>query len=244
MNILIPMAGAGSRFEKAGYTFPKPLIEINGKPMIQAVVENLNIDANYIYIVQKSHRDKYNLDTLLNFITPKCSILDVENITEGAACTALLAKNLINNNEPLIITNCDQITEDLNINNIIKFAKINGSDGILGVFKSISTKNSYVKINENFEIIEVKEKIVISNDATTGFHFWKHGSMFVESAIDMIKNNESYNNEFYVAPTFNYLIKNNKKIHPYYFNLHFPVGTPEDIYKFINTGIKGPNGNT
>jgi dTDP-glucose pyrophosphorylase len=97
LNVLIPMAGAGSRFEQAGYTFPKPLIEVKGKPMIQVVVENLNLDANYIYVVQKAHREKYNLDTLLNLITPGCKIVETEGFTEGAACTALLAKEFIDN---------------------------------------------------------------------------------------------------------------------------------------------------
>ena len=92
MNVLIPMAGAGSRFEKVGYTFPKPLIDVKGKPMIQIVAEMINIEANFIYIVQKKHREKYNLDTLLNLITPNCQIVEVDGLTEGAACTTLLAK--------------------------------------------------------------------------------------------------------------------------------------------------------
>ena len=96
LNVLIPMAGAGSRFEQAGYTFPKPLIYVNGKPMIQLVVDNLNIKANYIYVVQKKHREKYNLDTLLNLITPGCKIVETEGVTKGAACTTLLAKEYIN----------------------------------------------------------------------------------------------------------------------------------------------------
>jgi HAD superfamily hydrolase (TIGR01509 family) len=92
LNVLIPMAGAGSRFEKAGYTFPKPLIDVEGDPMIKIVTENLNIKANYIYIVQKSHREKYNLDTLLGMVSPGCKIVEIEGITEGAASTTLLAK--------------------------------------------------------------------------------------------------------------------------------------------------------
>lgn len=95
MNVLIPMAGAGSRFEKAGYTFPKPLIEVNGKPMIQTVVENLNIDAKHVFIVQKEHYEKYNLQYLLNLISPDCEIVQVDGMTEGAACTTLLAENLL-----------------------------------------------------------------------------------------------------------------------------------------------------
>lgn len=95
MNVLIPMAGAGSRFQKAGYTFPKPLIEVNGKPMIQVVVENINVDAKHIFVVQKSHYEKYNLKTVLNNITPDCEIVQVDGVTEGAACTTLLAKSLL-----------------------------------------------------------------------------------------------------------------------------------------------------
>ena len=111
MNVLIPMAGAGSRFEKAGYTFPKPLIDVNGKPMIQAVVDNLNIDARHIFIVQKLHYDQYNLNNVLSSISPGCKIIQVDEMTEGAACTTLLAKELINNDEPLLMANSDQFVE-------------------------------------------------------------------------------------------------------------------------------------
>ena len=95
MNVLIPMAGAGSRFAEAGYTFPKPLIEVGNKPMIQVVTDNLNIEAHHIFIVQKEHYQKYNLETVLKLIKPNCSIVQVEGVTEGAACTTLLAKKLI-----------------------------------------------------------------------------------------------------------------------------------------------------
>ena len=111
MNVVIPMAGAGSRFAQVGYTFPKPLIEINGKPMIQVVLENLNIEANYTFIVQKEHYEKYSLQYLLNLIAPKCNIVQVDGITEGAACTTLLAKEFINNDAPLVMANSDQFVE-------------------------------------------------------------------------------------------------------------------------------------
>ena len=111
LNVLIPMAGAGSRFEKAGYTFPKPLIEVEGKPMIQLVTENLNLDSKYTYIVQKSHNEKYNLKSMLSLISPNCNVVNINGITEGAACTTLLAKEHINNDNPLIIANSDQYVE-------------------------------------------------------------------------------------------------------------------------------------
>ena len=105
MNVLIPMAGAGSRFESAGYTFPKPLIEVRGKPMIQLVTENLNIDAKHIYVVQKDHYEKYSLKHLLNLLSPGCDIVQVDGVTEGAACTTLLAKKYIKTRISNIIFN-------------------------------------------------------------------------------------------------------------------------------------------
>ena len=111
MNVLIPMAGAGKRFQEMGYTFPKPLIEVSGKPMIQLVVDNLNIDARHIFIVQSDHYQRYALKALLNLISPGCEIVLVESVTEGAACTTLLAKEFIDNDDPLLIANSDQFIE-------------------------------------------------------------------------------------------------------------------------------------
>ncbi len=174
LNVLIPMAGAGSRFEKAGYTFPKPLIEVRNKPMIQVVVENLNLDANFIYVVQKSHREKYNLDILLNLITPNCKIVEVDGITEGAACTALLAKELINNEQPLFFANSDQFVVWDSNEFMYKMNETNADGGIV-TFKATHPKWSFAKIGHDGFITEVAEKKPISNDATVGFYYWKHG---------------------------------------------------------------------
>ena len=105
MNVLIPMAGRGSRFAFRVTPSPKPLIEVKGKPMIQVVTENLNIKANYTFIVQKEHYEQYNLNYLLPLIAPGCNIVQVDGITEGACCTTLLAKEFINNDEPLVMAN-------------------------------------------------------------------------------------------------------------------------------------------
>jgi DNA polymerase III alpha subunit len=202
--------------------------------MIERVIENNNqLDNSRFIFITRKELPIYNLEKICKNLNVNYEIISIDYLTEGSACTCLLAEKYINNDIPLVITNCDQITEDLNIQNIIKYSEYNNSDGILGVFNSISDKNSYVKLNSNFEVIEIKEKVVISNIATNGFHFWKHGSFFVNSAKSMIQKNERYNNEFYVAPTYNHLIKSNKKIHPYYFNMHFPIGTPEDLNKYI-----------
>ena len=228
LNILIPMAGAGSRFEKAGYTFPKPLIEVKGKPMIQVVVENLNIDANYIYIVQKSHREKYNLDTLLNLITPNCNIIEVDGITEGAACTALLAKELINNENPLFFANSDQFVE-WNSSEFMYKMQESEVDGGIVTFEATHPKWSFAKIDKNGFVTEVAEKNPISNLATVGYYYWKNGSEFVKYAENMINNNIRVNNEFYVCPVFNQAIKDKKQIRTFNVEKMWGLGTPEDL---------------
>ena len=226
------MAGAGSRFEQAGYTFPKPLIEVNGKPMIQVVVENLNIDANFIYIVQQKHREKYNLDTLLNLITPGCKIVEVDGITEGAACTALLAKEYINNNAPLFFANSDQFVEWDSNEFMYKMQETNADGGIV-TFKATHPKWSFAKLNEKGLITEVAEKNPISDNATVGFYYWKYGSDFVKYAEQMITNNTRVNNEFYVCPVFNEAIKDNKQIRSFEVSKMWGLGTPEDLRYFI-----------
>jgi HAD superfamily hydrolase (TIGR01509 family) len=232
LNVLIPMAGAGSRFEKAGYTFPKPLIDVNNKPMIQIVVENLNIDANYIYVVQKSHREKYNLDTLLNMITPNCSIVEIDGITEGAACTALLTKDFINNDNPLFFANSDQFVE-WNSNEFMYKMQETESDGGIVTFEATHPKWSFAKVDENGLVTEVAEKNPISNIATVGYYYWKHGSDFVKYAEEMISNNIRVNNEFYVCPVFNQAIKDGKNIRTFNIQKMWGLGTPEDLKFYL-----------
>lgn len=232
LNVLIPMAGAGSRFEQAGYTFPKPLIEVKNQPMIQLVVNNLNIDANYIYVVQKAHREKYNLDTLLNIITPKCKIVETEGVTEGAACTALLAKEYINSENPLFFANSDQFVE-WDSNEFLYKMNETDSDGGIVTFKAVHPKWSFAKLNEEGLVTEVAEKNPISDNATVGYYFWKHGSDFVKYAEQMIEKNIRVNNEFYVCPVFNEAIKDDKKIRSFGVKGMWGLGTPEDLNYYV-----------
>jgi HAD superfamily hydrolase (TIGR01509 family) len=232
LNILIPMAGAGSRFEQAGYTFPKPLIEVNSKPMIQVVVENLNIDANYIYVVQKSHREKYNLDTMLNLITPGCKIVEVDGLTEGAACTALLAKDFIDNESPLFFANSDQFVEWDSNEFMYKMQESNCDGGIV-TFKATHPKWSFAKIDDNGFVTEVAEKKPISDNATVGYYYWKHGSDFIKYAEQMIERNIRVNNEFYVCPVFNQAIEDCKKIRIFESSKMWGLGTPEDLKFYL-----------
>jgi len=232
MNVLIPMAGAGSRFANAGYTFPKPLIEVNGKPMIQVVVENLNIDAHYIFLVQKEHYEKYNLKQLLNLIAPGCDIIQVDGLTEGAACTTLLARDLINTNEPLLMANSDQFVE-WNSNECLYAFTADAIDGGIVSFKATHPKWSFAKTGDDGFVTEVAEKNPISDNATVGIYYWKKGSDYVKYADQMISNNIRTNGEFYVCPVFNEAIADNKKIRIKQIEKMWGIGTPEDLNYFL-----------
>jgi HAD superfamily hydrolase (TIGR01509 family) len=236
LNVLIPMAGAGSRFEKAGYTFPKPLIDVNGKPMIQVVVNNLGFESPHTFIVQKSHREKYNLDSMLSIISNNCNIIEVDGITEGAACTTLLAKDLINNDNPLIIANSDQYVEWNTSEFMYKMQEQDADAGIL-TFRSTHPKWSFVKVDENNFVTEVAEKNPISDIATVGIYFWKKGSDYVKYAEQMISKNIRFNNEFYVCPVFNQAIEDGKKIKIFEIEKMWGIGTPEDLNSFLENHI-------
>jgi HAD superfamily hydrolase (TIGR01509 family) len=232
LNVLIPMAGAGSRFQQAGYTFPKPLIDVKGKPMIQVVVDNLNMDANYIFVVQKEHRAKYNLDTLLNLITPNCKIVEVDGMTEGAACTTLLAKEHIDNDAPLVMANSDQFLEWDSNEFMYKMIEQKVDGGIVS-FQATHPKWSFAKVDEYGYVTEVAEKNPISDIATVGVYYWAKGSDYVKYAEQMISKNIRTNNEFYTCPVFNEAIADCKQIKTFHIDNMWGIGTPEDLNYFL-----------
>lgn len=232
MKVLIPMAGAGSRFAAAGYTFPKPLIEVNNKPMIQTVVENLNVDAEFVFVVQKEHYDKYHLKALLELIAPGCRIVQTDGMTEGAACTALLAKEFIDNDEPLLFANSDQFLE-WDSNEFLYSMMADEVDGGMVTFTATHPKWSFAKLGDDGFVSEVAEKKPISNIATTGIYYWSKGSDFVKYAEQMINKDLRVNNEFYVCPVFNEAIADKKKIRVFPINKMWGLGTPEDLKTYL-----------
>ena len=234
-NVLIPMAGLGSRFSKEGYSLPKPLIDVNGKPMIQVVVENLNIDAHFIFIVQKLHYENYNLGTILPLIAPNCDIIQVDGLTEGTVCTTLLAKDLINNNDHLLIANCDQYVEWDSCDFMDTMLYHNVDGGIL-TFNDPdkNPKWSFAKTNEFGFVTEVAEKNPISDKATTGIYYFKNGKEYIKYAEQMINKNIRVNNEFYVCPVYNEYINDNKKIIIKDCDKMYGIGIPKDLQDFIN----------
>ena len=235
MNILIPMAGLGSRFKICGYEKPKPLIEVDGVPMIEKAVNTLNIDGQYIFVVRR-YKNQSNNDDLVNClkkIKPDCIIVETSHLTGGAAETCLLAKDYIDNDSKLIITNCDQLME-WDSSDFVKRTESN-LDGIVVTHNSKDPKNSFISLDGSGYAKELREKKQISNLALIGLHYWKKGKYFVESAESMISNNEKDSGEFYVAPTYNFLINKGLKIKNYHLekNEYHPIGTPKDLKIYI-----------
>lgn len=240
MKIVIPMAGAGSRFSAAGYTFPKPLIDVEGVPMIQKVVDNLNhFDADFIFLVQKEHLEKYNLETLLSTITNgRADIVVVDELTEGAACTALLAKDYINSSEDLIIANSDQIMqyspENFKLLYQMGHSYSHGCSDFIWTFNATNPKWSFAKVSSYGNITEVAEKNPISNVATCGVYYWDQGSAFVSCAEEMIEREIRVNGEFYICPVYNIAIARGRKVWPFYVDKMWGIGTPEDLEAYLS----------
>lgn len=249
LNIVVPMAGKGSRFAKAGYTKPKPFIDTDGEPMILRVVRNLipYQPHRFIFIARREH-EKY-IKEHMSFAT---NVIYLDEVTEGAACTVLLADNYINTHDQLIIANSDQlvdwndassvrrspcrtvwIKETNNIQDMINYAAMNHLDASIATFNSSHPKWSYAKLNEYGEVDRVAEKKVISNYATVGIYYYTSGSLFVKAAQDMINKNIRVNGEFYVCPAFNELVSK-YRIGIYPIHKMYGLGTPEDLEKYLN----------
>lgn len=231
------MAGRGSRFQQAGYAFPKPIIDINGETMIEVVIRNLKpkTDHKFIFICQKEHYEKYDLYNILKNATDnKFEIVQINGITEGAACTVLCAIKFINNDDELIIANSDQFVE-FDINDFIKTARSKNKDGLIMTFHASHPKWSYAKVDDSGKVIETAEKKIISDKATVGIYYFKNGKDFVDAAQSMIHKNIRHNNEFYVCPTYNEVILSGKNIFVYDIDagkMH-GLGTPEDLEIFF-----------
>jgi len=213
INILIPIAGKSQFFSESEYPFPKPLIEIGQKTMIEHVINNLgSIDpkVQFIFVLNAADCRKYHLDSTLNIITcHKCKIIRLENETRGAACSALMAISHIANDKPLIIANSDQIFEG-SLKDLV--ASFKDSDAGVMTFESVHPRWSYVRLNENQQVVETAEKRPISKNAIAGLYYFRHGRDFVDSAMRMIQKDSSVNGSFYISPTLNEMILMGKKI--------------------------------
>ena len=238
MNIVMPMAGRGSRFSNAGYEIPKPLIPIHGKPMVEWAVKSLNLDGKYIFIVQRHHIEQYDADAILKSIIPNCKIVAIDYVTDGQASSILLAEPWIDNSRPLLCVNCDQVVEW----NSAEFLKVCNSwvgnrgmlDGVIPTFEVPvpSTKWSYAKLDDDEFVIDVAEKTPISTHATSGIYHWLRGENFVAYAKQMIAQNLRINNEFYACPVYKEAIDDGLKFKIFDSKVH-TTGTPEELDIFL-----------
>lgn len=233
-NIVIPMAGAGSRFAKVGYSVPKPLIPVGGVPMIRLVIENIRPARphRFIFICRKAHIEEHGLDQHLRAWAEGCEIVTVDDLTEGAACTVLAARHLIDSDAPLMIANCDQYIDA----DIDAYLDAMTADGLIMTMTASDPKWSYARTDAEGYVDLVVEKQVISDQATVGIYNFARGDMFVEAADRMIAADFRVNGEFYVAPVYNFAIEQGKKIDLFPIGSDadgmYGLGTPEDYTAF------------
>jgi dTDP-glucose pyrophosphorylase len=245
MLITIPMAGAGTRFRNAGYRLPKPLIDLRGKPMIERVLDNLgrpcppSVEVRHVLLALNDHLDAYKV-YFQKELTPRLVaagykppvLVPVHALTEGQASTCLLATAHIDNSEPLLIANSDQIINWTPYDFITR-AERDHLDGIILTFTSRHPNNSYVELAPSGLVARTVEKVVVSDLATCGLYFWTQGRDFVRSAYDMIRANDRCRNEFYVCPAYNYLIARGGRVGIQHVDEHWPIGTPEELVKYL-----------
>jgi dTDP-glucose pyrophosphorylase len=243
LNIVIPMAGRGSRFVQAGFDNPKPLIPLGGKPMVQWVIENLRpaCPHRFIFVCLQQHLEQSrDMAATLQQLAPGCAIVPVRQVTEGAACTVLLARDLINGDDPLMIANSDQFVE-LDLPRYLEAAAAPGVDGLIMTFWAQHPKWSYCRMRTDGSVGEVVEKKVISNVATVGIYNFRSGRDFVRAGEEMIAANLRVNNEFYVAPVYNLMIQSGAQIRTFEIGPEgeamFGLGTPEDFAAFQQTTV-------
>ena len=234
MNIIFPMAGLGTRLSKSGYTDPKPLVKILDKTLIEWSINSIGFDGNFIFCCKKEHLEEFDLENILKNIVPDCKIISVDYQTQGTAQTILEAKNLINTNEELFLSDSDHFIK-WDSQKFLKKIQSTYIDACVMVFpqKQTSTSLSYVKLNQNGFVIEAAEKISISKIAACGMHYYKKGSTFVTCAEQMIKKNIRFNNEFYVTPIYNEFIHKQKRVITFPIREKWALGNPEEINKFL-----------
>lgn len=238
LNIVIPMAGRGSRFATAGFTDPKPLIPVHGVPMIRLVIANLapKVPHRFIFICQREHYLAYGLDRLLPQWTVDPQVVLLDGVTEGAACTVLSARDLIDNDDPLMIANSDQYIA-ASIDSYLDDMTQRGLDGLIMTMSANDPKWSFAATTPDGMVTRVVEKEVISEDATVGIYNFAHGRDFVAAADEMIAGGERVNGEFYVAPVYNRMVAAQRRIGIFGIGtdgkgMH-GLGTPADLAAFL-----------
>jgi NDP-sugar pyrophosphorylase family protein len=242
LNIVLPIAGRGSRFADAGYELPKPLIPVHGVPMIETVVRNVRpaVAHRFIFVALAEHLQHLGMRQTLEGAAPGCVIVPVDRVTEGAACTVLLAREYIDTNDALMLANSDQWV-DVDINDYLATMDRQQADGLIMTMKANDPKWSFVGLDTAGYVTRVVEKQVISDEATVGIYNFRHGSDYVRAADRMIAKNLRVNNEFYVAPTYNELIGEGTRVAIHNVGSEgagmYGLGIPSDLTSFLERPV-------
>lgn len=237
VNVIIPAAGEGSRFAKAGWKKPKPFIDVEGRPMLNHVIENVAPDgARVTILLRKKHIEEHPTVTQA-FDNAGINTVSVDKLTEGTACTVLLARKVYDSDNPMMVANSDQLV-DFSVTDYINDCIDRNLDGSILVFRdpSMDPKWSFAKLDDEGLVTEVAEKKPISDLATVGIYLFTRGRDFVSATADMIAANERVNGEFYTCPVYNYMIANGARIGVYEVGMDAMsgLGTPDDLIKFLD----------
>jgi NDP-sugar pyrophosphorylase family protein len=243
MNILFPIAGAGSRFQSHGFNIPKPLVLVNGKTLLEHSITTLNLPGRYIFVRINYSNIKFNqqIDAIIKRIHPNAEIIILNHPTKGAAETCLKAESIIDIDKPLVVTNGDQWL-NWRPQHFLDFVNSTGVDGCVSLYDHEDieigkpSKYAFVSLDQDGYATNFCEKFAISNNALNGIHYWRSGKDFIYSIKKMIANNIKVNNEFYISPSYNYLIKDGKLINTYPMKLteYRSLGSPEEIEKNLD----------
>lgn len=238
IHLIMPMGGAGTRFFKNGFNIPKPLINIHDKPFFywatQSIAQHIDV-LDITFVILKEHIEKYEIDKEIKKYYPNAKIIIIPEVLNGAVLTCIEGVKEINDDNPIIFNDCDHAFISNDFNNFCKSANFELYDGALLTFNSDDPKYSYLKLDNNDNVIETVEKKVVSNNAICGAYYFKNKKLFLDSSSEYLK--ECNYSEYFVSGVYNIMAKNKKKIHNFKCEIHVPFGTPNEYYEALNNEI-------
>lgn len=240
LHIIMPMAGEGSRFLYGGWNTPKPLIELKGVPLFVRAINSIDcedIPIRYSFIVRKEHIEKYHIDDLIRRMLPDANIFSVQKTTRGAVETCLIAESVIDQDEAIMIMDCDLEFSSKAMNDNIRIIlsksskEVNG--GLLVSFKSDNPRYSYAETDDNDIVLRTAEKEVISQNALCGAYFFSTGTGFLKAAHQLMEDASFNKPEFYLSLLYNYLLGNGETVKLCPMEKYHSYGTPEELKQYL-----------
>lgn len=240
LHVIMPMAGEGSRFLKEGWTTPKPLIMLNGTALFMRAIGSVVVkDApmKYSFIVRKEHIERYNVDEQIKTLLPEANVFYVEKTTRGAVETCLMAESAIDNEDAVIVMDCDlEFRSKAYMDGITKILNLpaeNANGGMLVSFESSEPRYSYAEVDENMIVKRTAEKEVISNHALCGAYFFSTGKGFLKAAHQLLSEPSFTKPEYYVSLLYNYLLLGGETVRLATMEKYCSYGTPEELKRYL-----------